>query len=366
MPSDPHREGEPRADRPRTNADPREVQRKLALLDEPHIKPLSDFVRDLRQQRGGDLIPWFDPTEAGVAARILMLLEAPGRKAAPGQGSGFISPDNNDGSAQNMWNLLREAGVNRRREIVTWNVIPWYIGSVSRIRAASGDDIREAHEALVRLLRLLADLRVVLLLGKPAAEAWQLVGVELPTITAPHPSPKNLNSRSHYRPLILQALHEARQRAGYTDRAQPVGPSPVRTERKVDHESDSEGGPEVADTGKRVAASPVNRAAIRDSLRAGLTPDQVFATSGRTRAVYLAAIEEEARLEGELNAFAATPENVVMLRDGRQFRWERIAVRVFGDARQVVSVRGLYDEAKGRGASERSYTGRGRRFPKMD
>jgi len=52
-----------------------------------------------------------------------------------------------------MRNLLREAGVERRREIITWNLIPWYIGSVSRVRAASGEDIQEAHEALACLLR---------------------------------------------------------------------------------------------------------------------------------------------------------------------------------------------------------------------
>ena len=204
----------PRTDRPRTNADPAEVHRKLALLDEPHVKPLSDFVRELRTRQKDDSIPWFDPTEAGTEARILMLLEAPGRQAAPGQGSGFISPDNNDGSAENMWNLQRQAGVNRRRELVTWNVVPWYIGSDSRIRAARGEDIQEAHLALVELLKLLGDVRVVLLLGRPAAEAWQLVGVDLPTIEAPHPSPKNLNSRPHYRPVILQALHEARPAGG--------------------------------------------------------------------------------------------------------------------------------------------------------
>ncbi len=94
MPSRAHpNSDEPRTDRPRTNGDPAEVARKLALLDKPHVKPLSDFVRHLRDERGGDeSIPWFDPTEAGTEARILMLLEAPGRKATSAQGSGFISP----------------------------------------------------------------------------------------------------------------------------------------------------------------------------------------------------------------------------------------------------------------------------------
>lgn len=324
VPSRPHPSSDkPRTDRPRTNGDPAEVARKLTLLDDPRVKPLSDFVRDLRAERGGDeSIPWFDPTEAGSGARMLMLLEAPGRKATPGQGSGFVSPDNNDGSAENMWNLLREAGVNRRREIVTWNVIPWYIGSDSRVRGARAEDIHEAHEALVRLVRLLPDVRVVVLLGKAAADAWELAGVDLPAVFAPHPSPKNLNSRPQSREVILQALRDARERAGYGNTE--GSPPPIVTAREV----------------------------IRNALRAGLTPDQIFARNGRRRGTYLAAIEEEARLEGEFDTFAPTPENVVRLRDRRQLRWERIAVRVLGDPRRMAAVRDLYDAAKRRRSVE--------------
>lgn len=36
--------GRPRTDAPKTNRDPAEVERKLNLLDEPHIAPLTEFV----------------------------------------------------------------------------------------------------------------------------------------------------------------------------------------------------------------------------------------------------------------------------------------------------------------------------------
>src|SRR6266699_2233535 len=58
--------------------------------------------------------------------------------------------------------------------------------------------------------------------------------------------------------------------------------------------------------------------------------------------------------------------SVAALRDERQLRWERFAARVFGDARRVEEVRSHYDQAHGPGASARSYTGRGRRFPEME
>lgn len=40
--------------------------------------------------------------------------------------------------------------------------------------------------------------------------------------------------------------------------------------------------------------------------------------------------------------------------------------RVFGEARRVGEARSLCDQAHGTGASSRSYTGRGRRFPEME
>jgi len=109
-----------------------------------------------------------------------------------------------------------------------------------------------------------------------------------------------------------------------------------------------------------------DREHVRRQLRSGLTPDHVYEAMGAKRVYWLTAIEEEARLENELAAFPASPESVAALRDERQLRWERIAARVFGDARRVADARGLYDQARGPGASSRSYAGRGRRFAGME
>jgi hypothetical protein len=108
------------------------------------------------------------------------------------------------------------------------------------------------------------------------------------------------------------------------------------------------------------------RTLIRDQLRAGVTPDAMYATLGGTRHAWLLAIEEEAKLANEFAAFGPTPENVVDLRDNRNLRWERIAVRVLGDPRKTSQAKELYDLGKNEGAARRSYTGRGRRFPEMD
>ena len=202
-------------DRPRLHRDAREVERKLALLEESHVAPLTAFVRRLRSQLGEESVPWFDPTEAGVEARILLLLQSPGPKAAPPQGSGFISPHNNDQSAENMWGIQREVGIDRRRELCTWNVVPWY---VPREQALGEAEFSRARPMLSELLGLLPDLRVVVLLGGKAQEAWRRarLGTRLPVLSTWHTSPLALNYDRSRRGEIVETLREARRVAGIT------------------------------------------------------------------------------------------------------------------------------------------------------
>lgn len=189
----------------------------MKLLNAPHVAPLTSYVEKWRRLRGGgDSIPYFDPSEAGIHARILLLLEAPGARAVDSNGlrfatgSGFVSADNDDQTAANTWCLLNEAGVNRRAHLATWNAVPWYLGDSRRIRAADLADIDEARPAIEELIGLLPELRVVVLLGRRAERAWTRAGkTELPYISAPHPSPRNLNGRPESRELIRNALTDA-------------------------------------------------------------------------------------------------------------------------------------------------------------
>jgi uracil-DNA glycosylase len=200
---------------PRTNRFPEEVARKRALLNEPHIAPLTGFVRRLHQRRGRPQVPWFDPTEAGAEARILLLLENPGRRSAIATGSGFISPDNDDRTADNMWHILREAGIERRRDVVAANVVPWYLGDEVAIGRVRKSDLLEARPALLDLLSLLDQLRVVVLLGRAAAEGWRRaasdINIDVQVIETPHPSGRWLNSHPADRAKIVDALIAARQ-----------------------------------------------------------------------------------------------------------------------------------------------------------
>lgn len=219
--------GRPRTDAPRTNREPAEVERKLSLLHQPHIAPLTTFVDRLRDLKPEAAIPYFDPTEAGAAAPILLLLEAPERRSALERGSGFVSSDNNDQTAENMWLLLREAGVDRARDVATWNVVPWYIGDETKIRPTRSSDLDEAREAKTQLLGMLPNLRVAVLLGRPAAKAWGRLGLDIDAIGAPHPSPLNLNTRPERREEVRQALPPdcGRTMLGQRDGSEPATPA---------------------------------------------------------------------------------------------------------------------------------------------
>merc|ERR1719261_1596343 len=86
-------------DRPRSFSNPANVAAARALLQEPHVRPLTQYVARLRRDLKDASVPDFDPCGGGVRARVLFVLEAPsgtgvGRgkeaKVDGGEGSGMI------------------------------------------------------------------------------------------------------------------------------------------------------------------------------------------------------------------------------------------------------------------------------------
>jgi L-seryl-tRNA(Ser) seleniumtransferase len=201
-------------DRPRSNSDHAELERKRSLLHEPHVAPLTAFVQRLRDERSADDVPWFDPTDAGVNATILALFEAPGRRGTH-QGSAFVSCDNDDPTAENMWSLLREAGIDRARDYVAWNIVPWYVGDEDKGGNATAVDLQAARPALAELISLLPKLRVVVLCGRQAQQGWKRAAIptDAATFSAPHPSRRSMIGSPTRRAELLDALIEARRLA---------------------------------------------------------------------------------------------------------------------------------------------------------
>lgn len=148
---------------------PDECARRRALLAaRASMRPLAEFVQTLRSHHGPAYsIPDFDPCDGGTEARALFLLEAPGPRACT---SGFVSRNNPDQTARNLCQLMENAGI-ARTDTLLWNIVPWYVGTSSRIRPVIPQDITEAQEALQILLALLPRLALIVLVGRKAQSA---------------------------------------------------------------------------------------------------------------------------------------------------------------------------------------------------
>jgi len=174
---------------PRSMRDPSVRERRRAMLSLPHVAPLTAFVAGLRRRASVE-VPDFDPLDGGTEARILFLFEKPGPMTARDgsrsrSGSGFISRDNDDPTAEATFNFMIQARIPRKLT-VTWNVIPWWNGT----RKVTASELREGVECIRELTTLLPKLRVVVLVGDKAAKArpyLEMTGLAL--FASAHPSP---------------------------------------------------------------------------------------------------------------------------------------------------------------------------------
>jgi Uracil DNA glycosylase superfamily len=170
-------------DRPRLFKDEQQIQLRRGELGQPHIQPLTDFAQSLRDE-GYGVVPDFDPRDGGIAAKALFLFEKPGPKAAE---SGFISRNNNDGTAANTFHLMIQADIPREQTCI-WNVVPGWNGTID----LAGDELTRGSLALNRLFELLQNPKVIVLVGKRAQAVWHKLPdrPRLPIIESAHPSPK--------------------------------------------------------------------------------------------------------------------------------------------------------------------------------
>lgn len=125
--------------------------------------------------------------------------------------SGFVSRNNPDPTAKRFFELNAQANLPRRLT-VTWNVVPWYIGSAGKIRPAKAADIDEAEPYLRKLLDLLPRLEVIVLIGRKAQRSHALVSRLMPSariLEMPHPGPRVYNSSPATRRAMLRALRRA-------------------------------------------------------------------------------------------------------------------------------------------------------------
>jgi hypothetical protein len=127
------------------------------------VERINRFIDELGAKDDAGHPPYVPPACGGVDALALSISRDPGPKAGGTAGSGFLSIENDDASAERMGRFLGEAGIDYAR-VLPWNAYPWYINSdpaTSQLRAGAGP-LRE-------LIGLLPRLRVVALHGTAAA-----------------------------------------------------------------------------------------------------------------------------------------------------------------------------------------------------
>jgi uracil-DNA glycosylase len=182
---------------------------RLQRIWDAHVAPLNHLVEEIRRDRGSAFaVPYFDPADGGVQAECLYVMEAPGARAVR---TGFVSRNNPDETARNICLLSAEAGLPRALTAI-WNIVPWYIGGESKIRAAVNFDIVGGWPYLQRVLGLLPRIKVAVLLGRNAQRIKRQLMTEHPEIeivASPHPSPLVVNRRRENRVVILGRLREA-------------------------------------------------------------------------------------------------------------------------------------------------------------
>ena len=144
-------------------------ERRKLMLDLPHVARLTAYAAKLRE-RGSVEVPDFDPLDGGVDALVLFLFEKPGPMTAEGGrgrrvGSGFISRNNDDPTAEATFDFMQKAGIQRKLTVI-WNVIPWWNGK----RKLTKEELRNGAQSVQELIGLLTKLRAVVLVGENADE----------------------------------------------------------------------------------------------------------------------------------------------------------------------------------------------------
>jgi len=171
---------------PRGLREPEQRAKRRALLMQPHVAPLTIYVAGLRRYPSRE-VPDFDPCDGGINARLLFLFEKPGPMTSvegTRRGSGFISRDNDDPSAQATGHFMRTAGIPRQATVL-WNTIPWWNGTI----AITASERKEGLAELDSLLRLLSGVRSVVLVGRHAQLAEPIfLAKGLPVFSSAHPS----------------------------------------------------------------------------------------------------------------------------------------------------------------------------------
>ena len=188
-----------------TLRNPKIINQRCRGLYLPHVAPLTMRVQHYHE-KGVDM-PWVDPADGGIYARILILLESPARSELTPR---FVSLDNPCPSQQNLSRFLKQARI-KRKDIIIWNTMPWITPSGRKI-SPTKENINKGLAIIQSLMPLLKDITVVVLAGSVASQTRKFFEKEYPhmaLLSMPHPSPLSLCRSPFVAEKIKTTLHQA-------------------------------------------------------------------------------------------------------------------------------------------------------------
>lgn len=193
------------------NADAAVVAAKMARIRDHHVEPLNELADRIADAVGlpRGHVPYVDPDQGGIRARVLVLLDNPSTMAEAGTGSGLLSLDNNDRTARNCREAYARHGV-PWPAVVHWNVVPFPVAGAKNGSSTAAERTR-ATPWTREFVNRCPDLETVLLLGASARDGWARAGIDhdlnvLPG-KIPHCSDRGLNSpggRERFEAAIAQ------------------------------------------------------------------------------------------------------------------------------------------------------------------
>ena len=152
---------------------------QLNRLRDPHIAPINALVDGIRDPAADLWAPYVAPMYGGTNARLLSVLRDPGPKTNVDHGgSGFLSMENDDATAERIAGLFADAGISAA-DIVPWNAYPWYIN-----KAPTAAQLEHGVEPLLQLIGVMPRLQVVMLHGGSAHNGWRRLTRRAPAATA--------------------------------------------------------------------------------------------------------------------------------------------------------------------------------------
>lgn len=196
--------------------------------DDPHVEELNQLITTFRAQHPGRFMPFIAPTFGGRNARLLALFQEPGPKTVPSNvGSGMLCIENDDPTAARHKALLAEYKIDTS-DVVSWNAHPWYNPQSDADRTPAEE--LAATRMLSRVLSLLPNLRVVMLHGHAARNAWARLENYTPVDT--QVGPMVLPGRVHTR--RIRAINSWHLSPRVVDPATKTAEEVARFNREID------------------------------------------------------------------------------------------------------------------------------------